>query len=90
MDVNEFRTIADWERSLKPGDKVFRRWTWSNDYYAEPAEVVRVNRASIRVRVLSGYLAGQCVPSPRFCNGTGSFCDTGWSAHNCLTPEVTP
>ena len=86
MSADEFKTWVNWERNLKPGDKVLRRWTWSNGYYSAPAEVVKVNFASVRVRVLSGYLAGRSVPSPRLWNETGSFRDTGWTPNNCLAP----
>ena len=86
MSADEFKTWVNWERNLKPGDKVLRRWTWSNGYYSAPAEVVKVNFASVRVRVLSGYLAGRSVPSPRLWNETGSFRDTGLTPNNCLAP----
>jgi len=64
--------------SLTVGMVVEARWTNSHNYYAEPAEVVRVNRSSVRVRVLDGYLKGREIPLPLiFANGwsqsNGSF-----------------
>lgn len=53
MSVGEFLTV---------GMVVEARWTNSHSYYAEPAEVVRVNRSSVRVRVLDGYLKGREIP----------------------------
>lgn len=66
MSVGEFLTV---------GMVVEARWTNSHSYYAEPAEVVRVNRSSVRVRVLDGYLKGREIPLPLiFANG--------WSQNN--------
>jgi hypothetical protein len=66
MSVGEFLTA---------GMVVEARWTNSHAYYAEPAEVVRVNRSSVRVRVLDGYLKGREIPLPLiFANG--------WSQNN--------
>ncbi len=67
------------ETALAPGMKVEARWTNCHNYYGEPAEIVRVNRSSVRVRVLAGYLAGRETSMPRMFGNK-------WSANNGVFP----
>lgn len=80
--------IEVWEFSLKPGDPVEARWTNSYTGYVHPAEVVRVNRKSVRIRLLKDihvggrlvYEAGREFSLPRVWSAE-------WSMNNCVLPR---
>lgn len=85
-------TMWKFEHELTPGAKVEARWTNSHHYYRAPAEVVRVNKASVRVKltrpVMFGaaemYPAGRELVMPRgfnFSSGTAK-----WSSNNGVFP----
>jgi hypothetical protein len=77
--MSDVRDQLDFERTLIPGSLITARWTWSGGIYAEPAQVLRVNQASVRVRILNGYLAGRETTMPRmFANK--------WSLNNGVFP----
>jgi hypothetical protein len=44
--------LVEFNKRLTPGQQVEARWTNSFRYYIGSAEVVRLNRASVRVRLL--------------------------------------
>lgn len=88
MTVEEFRSITDFERNLKPEDSILVRWTNNGNYFQAKAQVVRVNEMSIRVRLaeaidgpLGGYPLGQEIVVPRF-----GDCRK-WSANNRVVPQ---
>ncbi len=77
-----------WEESLL-GQTVEACWTSCYSDYSARAEVVRVNRQSLRVRLVEAvtiggrvvYPAGRELVLPRFTAAT-------WSARNCAEPAV--
>lgn len=74
---NEF----EFETSLVVGSVVEARW--SENWQAERAKarVMRVNRASVRVLILEGYLSGETISLPRF------GIQRHWSrSRNCIAP----
>lgn len=79
-----FAALVDFDAALAPGQVVEARWTNSFNFYRERAEVVAVNRASVRVRALAGYMAtpGRTFTIPRITART-------WSANNCVAPLPT-
>lgn len=82
MTSHELKQVLDFEAGLKPGDRVLACWTNCHRDYTEIAEVVRVNRASIRIRLVTasdGYGMGQEFPVPR-------YCAQRWSWNNCAMP----
>lgn len=73
----DIRKQIDWELGLKAGDAVEARWTNCGSAYRAAAEVVRVNRSSVRVLVREGYLAGRTISVPLF-----RSMSSRWSASN--------
>ena len=84
MTPNEIKELLSFEDSLTVGQKVLARWTNSFNHWQTEAEIVRVYRKSVRVRLTKAieghYPVGQTFPIPRFDVGTG------WSANNCILP----
>lgn len=83
-------TLWKFEHELVPGQVVEARWTNSFNYYRALASVVRVNKASVRVKLTqpvmygSTYPAGRELVMPRgfnFSSGTAK-----WSANNGVFP----
>lgn len=73
---------AKFENELKAGDLVEARFTNCSRYYAYPAKVVTVNRASIRVAFTveqRGWPIGHETTIPRWTANT-------YSNNNCLAP----
>ncbi|HEV8713754.1 MAG TPA: hypothetical protein VGX03_13120 [Candidatus Binatia bacterium] len=89
MTAEEFRRQVEFENGLVPGAVVEARWTNSYNFFVAPAEVVRVNRASLRVRLLrvvkvpgwSEYPAGHGIILPRV------WTNERWSANNGAFPN---
>jgi len=77
-----FGEVLDFESRIVAGMKVQARWTNCGNFYREEAEIVRVNRASFRVRILAGYLAGRCIAIPRVSADT-------WSNNNAVFPVAS-
>jgi hypothetical protein len=85
--VNRF----EWENTLTPGTEVVARWTNNFSYWHARAEIVRVNRASVRVRLVEAifgaqgqviYPAGREIVVPRCVISART-----WSINNCVAPE---
>jgi hypothetical protein len=78
--VNQVNNQIDFERELVPGAVVLACWTSCYRYYSAKAEVVRVNSASVRIRLVEcltgqGYSPGREFSLPRF------YADR-WSVNN--------
>lgn len=78
----DFEGRIYWEDSLRPGDVVDATWSSCYSVYSGRCEVVRVNRASVRVRLLEsvmthrgvvGYPAGHELVIPRFHSRTWGY-----------------
>jgi hypothetical protein len=93
--MTDLRPTIDFDAALAPGQRVEARWTNSHRAFRGAAEVVRVNRASIRVRLLAPvgyggeftYPTGHAIVLPRF--GMHSGMDK-WSVNNGAFPSVAP
>ena len=92
MTGNEMKALGEFEGSLVPGMKVEVRWTNSHRFYRGLAGVVRVNKASVRVRLVEpvavgsggGYLPGHELVMPLgYTFNSGAF---KWSPNNCVAP----
>lgn len=82
----EWQKQVTFEAALRVGDVVEARWTNCYEYYRVAAVIVRVNRKSVRVRLLraqSGYPEGWEIPIPRFDPLNGN---NRWSVNNGVFP----
>lgn len=87
MDTTSERDYFRLDAALKPGDTVQARWTNCHSYWSAKATVVRVNRASLRVRLAESITVGAEVfyaegreivlPRPGFHSGGAK-----WSVNN--------
>ncbi len=86
-NVERQKNTLAWERNLQPGDVVIACWTNSYTAYSCRAEVVRVNKSSIRMRLLDEirykdellYEKGRSWSLPRIYNPR-------WSNSNRIAP----
>jgi hypothetical protein len=87
MNAESFKNALDWDRKLYVGLKVEARWTNSGYDRSGPAEIVRLNAKSVRVKLLaridaeiSTWPVGHELNIPRFLSVTR------WSISNCVAP----
>jgi len=88
MTPQELREIIRFESSLKPDQIVKALWTWCGGYYGAKAQVERVNKKSVRVRLLeavkSCYAGGTWPEGYRI--NVPLFSSSRWSANNRVCP----
>ena len=88
VNGRDWVAVLEWENGLRPGDPVLACWTNSFRYYQVPAEVVRNNAASVRIRLTTdhdGYRAGQQFAIPKLASPSGMF-NEKWSPNNRVLP----
>ena len=65
-------TIEAWlDSTAKPGDIVEARWTNSFTAYGAKASIVKINRSSVRVKMLDGHLEGREIHAEGATGGAG-------------------
>lgn len=78
-----------WENGLQEGEEVIANWTNNFSYWSARTEIVRVNRASVRVRLVADvtvdgrlvYPKGRELVIPRCVIQART-----WSQNNCIEP----
>lgn len=87
MTSRELKTVIAFEQALSVGLPVRVCWTNSHNYYRAMATVIKVNKASVRVKlaaVVGGYPAGQEIRVPLFTPTT--LMQGTWSCSNRVEP----
>lgn len=91
MTGDDLREQIRLEIDLRDGDPVLVRWTSGGSYYRAHAAVVRVNDASIRVRLTERagpYPLGHDIVVPRILSRDRDSMPRRWSANNCVSHRI--
>lgn len=85
----DFRELCVFDSSLQVGQLVEARWTNCYHFYAAQAAVIRVNEASVRVRLVEDVRAGEpgriAYPAGRELR-VPRVLSAGWSNNNGVFP----
>lgn len=92
MTVDELRAHLAFETSLAPGLPVTVRWTNSSHYWSGTGSIVRVNRATVRVKLAhdvggpGSYPVGREIVVPLLSH---LVFPNRWSVNNGVFPPVS-